>query len=118
MFPRRPFLIAALLASATPLFAQEPAPSLEERLLALEQQVVTMDARLAAVSTVGSGSLASSDAGLRAQARIDRLERTVADLSSEVRRLTGQLESVRRDTDAAQRTARNALTTANRAASR
>ena len=117
MFPWRPFLIAALLASA-PLLAQEPTPSLEERLLALERQVATLDTRLAAVSTVGSGSLASSEAGLRAQARIDRLERTVVDLSSEVRRLTGQLESVRRDTDAAQRTARNALTTANRAASR
>lgn len=110
-----------LLAGIGPLVAQElpgDHPSAEDRLTLLERQVAELHTRLAVRTTQGSGALDTSEAGLRVQNRLDRIERDLAALMREVRRLSSESGTTRRSADAAERTAREALNTANRAMAR
>ena len=59
MSPWHFFLAAVFIATATALLAQEPtsgAATLDDRVLALEQQMASLETRLATVTSVGSGS--------------------------------------------------------------
>ena len=84
-------------------------PTIEERLASLEIQVATLDTRLNTRTTVGSGSLGSSESGLAAQISIDSLERQVSSLTREVRALTREVATARREASQATRDARTAL---------
>ncbi len=89
---------------------QNVALTVEERLATLEFQLATLDTRLNTRTTVGAGSLGSSESGLAAQIRIDALERQVDDLVRDVRALTRQVSTASREASAARREARDALT--------
>ena len=84
-------------------------PTLEDRVAALEMGRATLDTRFSTRTTVGAGSLGSSDAGLTAQTEIDALQRQVQDLSREIGNLRRQVEAATREATAARRDARNAL---------
>ncbi len=86
----------------------EPA-TVEERLASLESQFAILDTRLNARTTVVTGSLGSTEAGLAAQSRIGVLEREVSTLTREVRDLNRQVAAAGREAAAARREARDAL---------
>jgi hypothetical protein len=109
------------LTCASSLQAQEPledCQALEDRLVALERQVATLETRLATRSTVGAGSLASSEAGLLVQSRLDHVERDLAEVIRKIDRLSSQAAGAQRDASEAKRTAKNALNTAKQALTR
>ena len=87
----------------------ETTSSMEERVATLESGLVSLDARFETRTTVGAGSLGSSNAGLDARARIDTLERRINDLGREVGNLRRQLDAATREATAARRDARAAL---------
>ncbi len=114
-------LLVVVLTFVSSLQGQEPpgdCQTLEDRLVALERQVATFETRLATRSAVGAGSLASSQAGLRVQSKLDHVERDLVELSREVRRLGSQAAAAQRDASEANRTAKNALNTAKQALTR
>ena len=83
--------------------------TIEERLTSFENQIAALDTRLNTRTTVGAGSLGSSESGLAAQIRIDMHEREVGDLTREVRDLSRQVATARREASEARREARDAL---------
>ena len=83
--------------------------TVEERLASLESQLARLDTRVNTRTTVGAGSLGSSEAGLAAQIRIDALQRQVSDLTRQVRDLDRQVAAARREASEARREARDAL---------
>ena len=87
----------------------EPTITLIERVAALENDLAILSARLDDRATIGTVSLAPSDAGLSAQGQISELERQIQDLSRNLGNLQRQVDSVTRETTAARRDARNAL---------
>jgi len=87
----------------------EPTITLIERVAALENDLAILSARLDDRATIGTVSLAPSDAGLSAQVQISELERQIQDLSRNLGNLQRQVDSVTRETTAARRDARNAL---------
>ena len=102
------FFAAALPASLA--LAQEPirprAPTLEERVAALESSVATLDTRLGLTR-----SRAGDDAGqseLALSGRIQALERTVDRLSVDLQRVQRTADDAVRAAGAAQRTAEQA----------
>ena len=102
------FFAAALPASLA--LAQEPvrprAPTLEERVAALESSVATLDTRLGLIR-----SRAGDDAGqteLALSGRIQALERTVDRLTVDLQRVQRTADDALRAAGAAQRTAEQA----------
>ena len=94
-------LLGVVLTFASSLQGQEPledCQALEDRLVALERQVATLETRLVTRFAVGAGSLASSEAGLRVQSRLDHVERDLVELGREVRRLGSQATAAQRTT--------------------
>ncbi len=109
------------LTFASSLQGQEPleeSQALEDRIVALERQVATLETRLATRSTVGAGSLASSEAGLLVQSRLDNVERDLAAVIRKMDRLGSQAAAAQRDASEAKRTAKNALNTSKQALTR
>lgn len=100
--------------------AQPPTeePTVEARLLLVEQQTASLETRLAARTTFGAGSLASSDSGLDASRRIEALERRIETLSADLRRIQQQSDTAMRQASQAQRDAMRAADLARTAASR
>ena len=83
--------------------------SVDERLATIEFQLATLGSRLSTQTTVGAGSLGSSEPGLAAQIRIDALEREVDNLRRAVRDLSRQVDTAKREAADARREARDAL---------
>ena len=108
---RRSLLFASALCALATGYGQTSDSSLtiDERLATIEFQLATLDTRLNTRTTVGAGSLGSSESGLAAQIRIDALEREVDILSRAVRDLSRQVDTARREAAEARREARNAL---------
>ncbi len=114
-------LFVVVLTFASSLQGQEPleeSQALEDRIVALERQVATLETRLATRSTVGAGSLASSEAGLLVRSRLDHVERDLAAVIRKIDRLGSQAAAAQRDASEAKRTAKNALNTAKQALTR
>jgi hypothetical protein len=113
---RRYLVFVAAALSASLALAQEPirprAPTLEERVTALESSVATLDTRLGlARSRIGD------DAGqteLALSGRIQALERLVDRLSVDLQRVQRTADDALRAADAAQRTAEQAARDARR----
>ena len=104
-------LLGAAVGSLSVGYSQNlgGALTVEERLASLESQLARLDTRVNTRTTVGAGSLGSSEAGLAAQIRIDALERQVSDLTRQVRDLDRQVAAARREASEARREARDAL---------
>ena len=83
--------------------------TLEERVAALEMGFATLDTRFVTRTTVGAGSLGTSNTGLAAQTEIDALQRQVQELNREIGNLRRQVDAATREATAARRDARNAL---------
>ena len=90
-------VLVALLALAAGFKdgdAQGQAVTLEERVAQVERELAALQTRLAARTTVGSGSLAGAAPGQRAQATITRLAREVATLSQDLRRVESEVSAL------------------------
>lgn len=104
---RRFAFFAALLA--LPALAQQPAaraPTLEERITALEASVATLDTRLALDRTRVGDNPGQTD--LAMAGRVQALERNLDRLTTEVQRVQRVAEDAARAASAAQRTAEQA----------
>jgi len=96
---------AALLASWA--LAQQPrAPTLEERVTALEAGVATLDTRLERERTRVGDNPGQTDLAL--SQRVQTLERNLDRLSTDIQRVERMAEDASRTANAAQRTAEQA----------
>ena len=104
-------LLSVLVCFISIAYAQnlQETSTLEERVAALEMGLATLDTQFSTRTTVGAGSLGTSDAGLTAQAEIDALQRQVQELGREIGNLRRQVDAATREATAARRDARNAL---------
>ena len=99
------FLAAALLASLA--LAQQPrAPTLEERVTALEASIATLDTRLELERTRVGDNPGQTDLAL--SQRVQALERNLDRLMTDMQRVERMAEDAARAASAAQRTAEQA----------
>ncbi len=112
----RLILTIALFLFLSNAYSQNLDSDIEDRIRTLEASVASLDTRLEARTTAGSGSLDSSVAGLSVQRRIDGLQRQVESLTRQVEALQRRVEQAGRDAagaireaEAARRDARDAL---------
>lgn len=113
-------LAIAALTVATLAVAQEPlraAPTLQERVTALEANVATIETRFGLQSS-RPGNLGTGESGVALAARVDRLERSLEQLAADVQRAARLAENAARDAAQAQREAQSAQQAARDAASR
>jgi glutathione S-transferase len=98
-------LVAALLASFA--LAQQPrAPTLDERVAALEASVATLDTRLERERTRVGDNPGQTDLAL--SGRVQALERNLERLTTDMQRVQRMAEDASRAASAAQRTAEQA----------
>jgi len=99
------FVAGALLASLA-LAQQARAPTLEERVTALEAGVATLDTRLERERTRVGDNPGQTDLAL--SGRVQTLERNLDRLSTDLQRVQRMAEDAARTASAAQRTAEQA----------
>ena len=99
------FLAAALLASLA-LAQQARAPTLEERVAALEAGLATLDTRLELERTHVGDNPGQTDLAL--SGRVQALERNLDRLTTDMQRVQRVAEDAARTASAAQRTAEQA----------
>ena len=99
------FLAAALLASLA-LAQQARAPTLEERVAALEAGLATLDTRLERERTRVGDNPGQTD--LAMSGRVQALERNLERLTTDMQRVERMAEDAARAASAAQRTAEQA----------
>src|SRR5262245_57707845 len=103
----RPFAFLAAALLAFPALAQQPpgprAPTLEERVTALEASLATLDTRLALERSRIGDNPGQTDLAL--SGRVQALERNVERLTTEMQRVQRIAEDAARTASAAQRTA-------------
>jgi hypothetical protein len=111
-------MAVAIIAGALAASAQEPRQPLtaEERIVALERQLASLETRFGLESTRPPNLAGETPAGLAA--RVDAVERSVERLASEVARVARVADNAARDASQAQRDASAAQQAARDAALR
>src|SRR5262245_14178481 len=99
-------LVAAALLGSLALAQQARAPTLEERVAALEAGVATLDTRLERERTRVGDNPGQTDLAL--SGRVQNLERNLERLTTDMQRVDRMAEDASRTANAAQRTAEQA----------
>jgi chromosome segregation ATPase len=113
--------IAPMAPISAPTWAQArapAAPTVEDRVTLLERELVNLEAKLSAGTTLGSGALSSAPTESALAARVDDLERNLSRLTADLQRLQQQADSALREATQARREAMEAQRTARDAANR
>jgi len=99
-------LFAAALLTSWALAQQPRAPTLEERVTALEANIATLDTRLERERTHVGDNAGQTDLAL--SGRVQALERNLERLTTDMQRIQRMAEDAARAANAAQRTAEQA----------
>jgi len=99
-------LFAATLFTSWALAQQPRAPTLEERVTALEASIATLDTRLERERTHDGDNAGQTDLAL--SGRVQALERNLERLTTDMQRVERMAEVAARAANAAQRTAEQA----------
>jgi len=99
-------LFAATLLTSWALAQQPRAPTLEERVTALEASIATLDTRLERERTHVGDNAGQTDLAL--SGRVQALERNLERLTTDMQRVERMAEDAARAANAAQRTAEQA----------